>query len=173
MKAEESGDGDGGWKLEADTAVRRQGPPSGTIRPDETTPAPHPAERRGGGVVGRSAHEVMVMSLVNDRSDDFGATLFARIPIPLDEDTRRVRYDLPLKGRLDAAGIGHVLRGFNLPATLSHPAGVALEVRFDSVASCFSVIPHLIGIGAPPETLVEIDTDTASMQMTLEEEIGK
>jgi hypothetical protein len=107
--------------------------------------------------------------LTTPQTPDPDVTVFARIPQPLDEPTRIARYDRPLGAKLAELEIDHSLRGFCLPETLNHPAGVALEVRVHTPKAFAIVAQCLANFGAPRETLIELETDTASMETSLAE----
>ena len=102
-----------------------------------------------------------------------GATVFARIPELLDDAARRTKYDIPLANNLTDLGVEHALRGFQLPATPSHAAGVGVEVRVAGIADCALIAVCLANLGAPPETLLEYDTVAASVEMSLADALGK
>ena len=107
-----------------------------------------------------------------DAADDRDATVFVRIPEPLHDAARQAKYDLPLAENLASLGVEHSIRGFLLPGTPSHPAGVGIEVRVAGIEGLVSVVRCLADLG-PPESLVEYDTAAASMQTSLARVLGK
>jgi hypothetical protein len=98
-----------------------------------------------------------------------GATLLARIPEDLDESSRRQKYDVPLANALSARGLKYFCRGFTLPAAGGGAPGIGIEVRADSVEVLALVVQEIADLGALPETVIEIETDKATVECTLAE----
>lgn len=97
------------------------------------------------------------------------ATLFARIPEVLSDAERQRKYDDPLLALLQAQGNECSVRGFALPETDRGGQGVGIEVAADSVDPLIFVAQYLTNLGAPRQTVIEVETSKASFTMSLDE----
>jgi hypothetical protein len=110
------------------------------------------------------------MRIAADMSDSpRGATLFARIPLPMDEREASAAFERPLGEWLAAQGIAFSIRCFVLDATADGPSGVGVEVQLDSADPLWLIVQQLAELGAPPETVIEIESDKACMETSLAE----
>src|SRR5687768_13562532 len=96
-----------------------------------------------------------------------GVTLFARIPEPVNEDERIRKYDGPLSAKLAETGIDCSVRGFCIAATDDAEASVALELHADNASWCAVAGGFLAELGAPPSTVIEVESDKALITLTL------
>jgi hypothetical protein len=105
--------------------------------------------------------------------DDRRVVLFARLPERLDDEQRRRKYDQPLTTMIRQAGIGAFLQGFSQTGDDGAVEWIGLEVEVAVLQDCGFVAAHLVQLGAPPDTVVEIDTANASTQFSLTEMTGR
>jgi hypothetical protein len=59
-----------------------------------------------------------------------------------------------------------------LPARESCPSGVGIEVQTNEVGTLALAVEKIAELGAPPETRIEIESDKATIEMTLAEAAG-
>ena len=104
---------------------------------------------------------------IDDGDAGGGLRLTARIPEPLDEARRRERYDRPLAALLRDACPGASVRGASRAGAADDEASAELEVTVTRPADVTLVLAHLLELGAPPATEVEVETDRASMSFKL------
>ena len=113
-----------------------------------------------------------IMSIATATFDSSGprGTLRARIPEPLSEDERRAKYDDPLSRRMAEEAVEGTVRGFCIPPVADHPtASVEIEVEV-AEPDRIVLVPQIIAdLGAPPATIIEIETEKASIEFTLED----
>lgn len=105
-----------------------------------------------------------------ESGDSRQGRLWARIPEPLNDEQRRARNDDPLARRLDDEGIAHVIRGFSLLPDANHvEASVGIEVLVEVPAGIAFAAEAIKDLGAPPTTVIELETDKAALRLTLQE----
>jgi hypothetical protein len=104
--------------------------------------------------------------------DERRAVLSARIPERLTDEQRRRKYDEPLTTMLREAGFSASVRGFSQTGGDGQGAWVGIEVTLTGVRNGASVAQCLAGLGAPPETAIQIETESASLEFTLAEVKG-
>jgi len=105
--------------------------------------------------------------------DERRAVLFARLPESLDDAQRRRKYDEPLAAAIREAGVGHSLRGFSQVGEDGQIVWVGIEVTLDVMQNGAFVAERLAELGARPETRIEIETEEASLELTLAEATGR
>jgi hypothetical protein len=105
--------------------------------------------------------------------DDQRAVLFARLPEQLDDERRRRKYDEPLAAAIRDAGVGDSLRGFSQAGDDGQIAWVGIEVTLEVMQNGTFVAERLAALGAPPETRIEIETASATLEFTLAEATGR
>ena len=102
------------------------------------------------------------------------AVLFARLPERLGDERRRQKYDEPLASMIREAGIGAFLRGLSEPNEQGGVDWIGLEAKLTRLPDCGHVLAWLLQLGAPAETLVEIDTaNSAFVQFRLSEAMAR
>lgn len=106
----------------------------------------------------------------SEPSDRDGGRLWARIFEPLNDDERRAKYDEPLAQMLNNKGIEHSIRGFTLPADANHQqVSVGIEVLTEVAEAIAFVAEAMAALGAPPTTIFELETNKASVRLTVAE----
>jgi hypothetical protein len=88
------------------------------------------------------------------------ATLFARVPLAMSDLDARRTFEQPLGAWLVEQGMEFSLRCFPLPA--SQDDAVLLAMAVEKISE----------LGAPPETLIEIESDKATVEMSLGDMAG-
>jgi hypothetical protein len=98
-----------------------------------------------------------------------GGMLFAQIPLLMGAPEARRVFEQPLRQCLEAQGIEFKIRSFLLPARQDRPQGIGIEIKTDQVGALAPAIEKLAELGAPPATLIEIEHDQATIEMSLAE----
>src|SRR5688500_11387058 len=108
------------------------------------------------------------MRIVNTDSDkERPATLFARQPERPDDLQRRRKYDDRLTVMIREAGIDAPLRGFSRLDEDGQVVWVAIEMTLDLLQHGALVAQRLVELGAPLETVIEIERENASAEFSL------
>ena len=108
-----------------------------------------------------------------DDHDDRPAVLFARLREPLDDEHRRIKYDDPLVSKIRERGIGASVRGFSEADQDGHIHWVGVEVTLDAMRDVVFVAECLAQLGAPPDTLIEIETENSCIEFALDQPTGQ
>jgi hypothetical protein len=101
------------------------------------------------------------------------ALLFAKLPERLNDEQRRIKYDEPLAAALRESGIDVFIRGFSQPGENGEIEWVGLEVDLCRMIIVGPVLDCLLQLGAPPETVIEIEDEKATAEFTLAEMTGR
>jgi hypothetical protein len=101
-----------------------------------------------------------------------GATLFVEIPLPMTELEFQRTFEQPLATWLIEQGIEFSLRCLPLPVRQDRPAGMGIEVHADEFGILPFAVEKIAELGAPPETLIQFESDKATIEMTLAEAAG-
>jgi hypothetical protein len=104
--------------------------------------------------------------------DERPAVLRARIPERLTDEQRRRKYDEPLVSILHEAGLGVFVGGCAQTGDDGDVAWVGFEVRLVEKQNAALIAERLVELGAPLETVIEIETERASLKFTLAEAGG-
>jgi hypothetical protein len=97
------------------------------------------------------------------------AVLFARLPERLDDEQRRRKYDDPLYSKIREARIGAFLRGFSQSGDDGEVERVGIEVSLSVPQDGGFIAERLVELGAPLESVIEIESEKASITFTLAE----
>jgi hypothetical protein len=117
---------------------------------------------------------MMPIAAAPSDSNPRGGTLWARIPEPLSDKERRVKYDQPLSRVLTVEGIQNSISGYCLPPDADlETASIGIEVHVPVAEAIELVAQAIADLGAPPATVLEIETNKASVQFTLAEVEGR
>lgn len=100
------------------------------------------------------------------------ATVLVRVPECLDDVQRRQKYDEPLALALRDAGVGDFVGGVTKPSSDGQAESVVLMLSLNYTTSLSVVIDALSKIGAPRETVVEVETEKATLSLSLAEATG-
>ncbi len=101
------------------------------------------------------------------------ALLFAKLPERLDDEQRRNKYDEPLARMVRDERIGEVLRGFSHRNDAGEIEWVGFELELVVLQNCSFVAARLLNLGAPLDTLLEVETEKATAEFTLAEATGR
>jgi hypothetical protein len=101
-----------------------------------------------------------------------GATLFAEIPLPMTELELQRTFGQPLGEWLTEQAVEFSLRCFRLPARQDRPPGIGIEIQTDKFGTLAFAVEKIAELGAPPETRIEIESEKATIEMTLAEAAG-
>jgi len=98
--------------------------------------------------------------------------LFAEIPLAMTVTEMNRTFEHPLGAWLSQQEADFSLRCFVLPSRQGRPPGIGVEVQTDEVGVLAFVVEKIAELGAPPETRIEIESDKATVEMTLAEAAG-
>ncbi len=101
-----------------------------------------------------------------------GVTLFAEVPLLMTASELRRTFEQPLGAWLAEQGVEFSLRCFLLPLRQDVPPGIGIEVRTGEYGMLAFLVEKIAELGAPPETRIEIESDKATVEMTLGEAAG-
>jgi hypothetical protein len=105
-------------------------------------------------------------------SDGDEFVLFAKVPLRLSDADRIVRFDRPLTTAFAAAGVGSFLRGFSPVGRDGEVMYVGLEVSVSSLARAAEFAARLLELGAPSDSRIEYENDSAAIEFSLAEATG-
>lgn len=105
--------------------------------------------------------------------DDRRAVMFARLPERLDDEQRRIKYDDPLVASIRESGLDASVRGFSQTGEDGKIAWVGIEVTLDVMQNGAFIAERLVELGAPLATVIEIETEKASVEFSLAEAAGR
>ena len=100
------------------------------------------------------------------------ATLFADIPLVMTDAESQRTFEEPLGAWLTEQEVEFSLRCFSLPARQDRPPGIGIEVKTGEAGTLAFAVEKIAELGAPPETRIEIESDKATIEMTLAEAAG-
>ena len=102
-----------------------------------------------------------------DFEEERGAVLVARWPERLDDEQRRRKYDEPLRAMMRKEGPEILFRGFSEVGEDGEVPCVRFELTFAVMKHGAWFAKRLMELGAPREGRVEIETEKASLEMSL------
>jgi hypothetical protein len=101
-----------------------------------------------------------------------GATLFADVPLVMTDAESRRKFEQPLGAWLTEQGVEFSLRCFSLPARQDRAGGIGIEVKTEESGTLAFAVEKIAELGAPLGTRIEIESDKATIEMTLAEAAG-
>lgn len=115
----------------------------------------------------------LVNTPVEDSELDKRVVLFARIPFGGGFVAAKNQFVEPLEAWARTKDNSWIIKHYDLPAPEFKPAGLGIEVKGLEFRSCPELISKLAELGAPDETVVEVETDKAMTTTTIGEAMGR